>query len=175
MGSLEPGKNRRPGAPEYTGKFLDGFKNKVNVWAVNNRPDTMNPDFEFSDNSMLVRLQGTGSGYGIVRFNTKKLETTVENWGPDDNWKPDRNRGQYLGWPVTIPIEKQYGRQAAGHLPEISIPGSSSEIVAAQVLNENTGEIEYTRPAKGGDKAKLKVFDKAAKYTVILLDSEGEG
>jgi len=171
---LEPGKNRRPGAPSYTGEFLDGFKNKVNVWAVSNRPDTMNPDFEFSENSMLVRLQGTGSGYGIIRFNTKELETTVENWGPDDNWKPDRNRGQYLGWPVTISIEKQYGRQASGHLPKISIPGSSSEIIAAQVLNQSTGEIEYTLPIKGGDKAKLKVFDKAAKYTITLLDSKGE-
>ena len=123
---------------------------------------------------MLVRLQGTGSGYGIVRFNTKKLETIVENWGPDVNWRPNRNRGQYLGWPVIIPVGEQYGRQAAGYLPEISIPGSSNDVVAAQVLNQSTGEIEYTLPVRGGDKAKLKVFDKTAEYTVTLLDSKGE-
>ena len=122
---------------------------------------------------MVERLRGTGSGYGIVRFNKKRLETTVENWAPESNWSPNRNRGQ-SHWPVTIPVTKQYGRKAAGHLPEISIPGSSNDIVAAQVLNQSTGEIEYTRPVKGGSKAKLKVFDKAARYTVTLMDSNGE-
>ena len=171
---LESGKNRQPGFPEYTGEFLDGFKNKVTVWAANNRLDTYDPSYELPSDSMVERLRGTGSGYGIVRFNKKRLETIVENWAPEADWSPNRNRGQSHGWPVTIPVEKQYGRQAAGHLPGISIPGSSKDVVAAQVFNQSTGEIEYTRPVKGGDKAKLKVFDKSASYTVTLIDSNGE-
>lgn len=171
---LEPGKNRQPGAPEYTGEFLDGFKNKVNVRAVNNRPDTINPNFEFGDDTMLTRLQGTGSGYGIVRFNTETFESTVENWGPDTNWTPKKNRGQYLGWPHTIPAGDQYGRKASAHLPVVKVPGKSSDKANAQVLNETTGEIEYTLPASGGDSLKLKVFDKSATYTVRLRDLAGK-
>ncbi|MGK0237982.1 MAG: alkaline phosphatase D [Candidatus Pelagisphaera sp.] len=171
---LEPGKNRQPGFPEYTGEFLDGFKNKVNVWAVNNRPDTINPNFELTDDSMITRLQGTGSGYGIIKFNTDTLETTLENWGPDKNWTPNKNRGQYLGWPHTISAEAQYGREATAHLPSIKVPGKSNQKANAQVLNEKTGKIEYTLPASGGDTLSLKVFDKKATYTVTLRDTAGE-
>ena len=31
-----PGENREPGAPDYTGDFLDGFGNHMTVWAVAN-------------------------------------------------------------------------------------------------------------------------------------------
>ena len=171
---IEPGKNRQPGFPEYTGEFLDGFQNKVNVWAVNNRPDTINPNFKLSDDSMITRLQGTGSGYGIIKFNTETLETTLENWGPDKNWTPNKNRGQYLGWPHTLTPQDQYGREAAAHLPNIKIPGQSSQKANAQVLNETTREIEYTLPVSGGDSLSLKVFDKKATYTVTLRNTAGE-
>ncbi len=171
---IEPGKNRQPGFPEYTGEFLDGFQNKVNVWAVNNRPDTINPNFKLSDDSMITRLQGTGSGYGIIKFNTETLETTLENWGPDKNWTPNKNRGQYLGWPHTLTPQDQYGREAAAHLPNIKVPGQSSQKANAQVLNETTGEIEYTLPVSGGDSLSLKVFDKKATYTVTLRNTAGE-
>ncbi len=168
---LEPGKNRQPGAPEYTGEFLDGFKNKVNVWAVNNRPDTINPNFEPTDSSMFVRLQGSGSGYGIVRFNTKTFESTVENWGPDTNWTPRKNRGQYLGWPHTIPLEAQYGREAAGHLPKIEIPRGATNV---QLVNESTKEIEYTLPVSEGSSVTLKVFDTDVTYTTLIRDLENK-
>lgn len=171
---LEPGKNRQPGFPEYTGEFLDGFQNKVNVWAVNNRPDTIDPNHEPSDNSMVERLAGTGSGYGIIRFNKDTLETTVENWGADLDWTPTKNRGQYFGWPKTLTPQDQYGREAVAHLPSIKVPGKSSQKANAQVLNETTGEIEYTLPVSGGDSLSLKVFDKKATYTVTLRNTSGK-
>ncbi len=168
---LVPGKNRQPGFPEYTGEFLDGFRNKVTVWAVNNRPDTINPDFERSSNSMLERLQDSGSGYGIIRFNTKTFETTVENWGPDQNWTPRKNRGQYVGWPKTIPAKSQYGREADAHLETFKVP---AKVTNAQVVNRSTGEIEYTYPVKAGQSVSLKVFDKSARYDVLLRDIENK-
>jgi len=168
---LEPGKNRQPGFPEYTGEFLDGFKNKVNVWAVNNRPDTYNPEFETSYNSMVERLRGTGSGYGIVRFKKDTLETVVENWGPELNWTPEKNRGQYFGWPVTISVESQYGRSPAGYLAAGTVPPSSTHV---QVIKESTGEIEYTLPVKESAIAELKVFDDTAAYSVSFRDSSGK-
>lgn len=167
---LEPGKNRQPGFPEYTGEFLDGFKNKVNVWAVNNRPDTYDPDYQPSANTMVERLRGTGSGYGIVRFKKDSLETVVENWGPEENWTSRNNRGQYFGWPVTIAAESQYGRKPAGHLSRITIPSSTTNL---QVINEATGKIEYTLPAKAGQTITPKVFDKSATYTIVLRDIAG--
>ena len=168
---LEPGMNRQPGFPEYTGEFLDGFRNKVNVWAVNNRPDTYNPEFQPSDNTMIERLRGTGSGYGIIRFKKDTLETVVENWGPDEKWAPQNNRGQYFGWPITIGVEKQYGRKAAGHLAEFKAPDVATNI---QVINESTGEIEYTLPVKDGEALSPKVFDRSATYTILIRDIQSK-
>ena len=67
---LEPGKNRQPGMPEYTGEFLDGFGNKVTVWAVANPSPEENHD----------KLTTRAAGFGVVRFNKPQRTITIECW-----------------------------------------------------------------------------------------------
>ncbi|HAT60588.1 MAG TPA: hypothetical protein DCS60_07440, partial [Opitutae bacterium] len=83
------------------------------------------------------------------------------------NWAPQNNRGQYFGWPVTIGVEKQYGRKAAGYLAELRAPNMATNI---QLINESTGEIEYTLPVKYGEILSPKVFDMSATYTISIRD-----
>ena len=65
----EAGKNRRPGSPNFTGEFLDGFHNKINVWAAANRIDKQYPEkIKGQPSTMLEKLNNSASGYGIVKF-----------------------------------------------------------------------------------------------------------
>jgi hypothetical protein len=68
---LEPGRNRTPGAPTYTGEFQDGLGNKVTCLAV------ANPSQERNGGS---KLTTRAAGFGIVRFNKKTREITFECW-----------------------------------------------------------------------------------------------
>ena len=67
---LDPGKNRQPGLPEYTGEFLDGFGNMINVWAVANPEPQENSD----------KLTTRAAGFGIVRFDKQARTITMECW-----------------------------------------------------------------------------------------------
>ena len=75
------GKNRRPNSPEYTGEFLDGFHNKINVWAAANRIDKQYPErIKDGPQTMLDKLNNTASGYGIVKFHKEQQKITFESW-----------------------------------------------------------------------------------------------
>jgi hypothetical protein len=43
-----------------------------------------------------------------------------------------------------------------------------------QVINESTGEIEYTLPVKDGEALSPKVFDKSATYTILIRDIQSK-
>lgn len=86
------GMNRAPGAPAYTGDFIDGFGNKMTIWAAANPYQThIQPE----------ALYNRTPGYGIVRFNKKDDTITFECW---PRWvKPwEKGAKQYIGWPKTI-------------------------------------------------------------------------
>ena len=68
-------------------------------------------------------------------------------------------------------MEKQYGRKAAGHLAEFKAPDVATNI---QVINESTGEIEYTLPVKDGEALSPKVFDSSATYTILIRDIQSK-
>ena len=55
----EPGANRAPGAPRYTGEFLDGFGNRMTVHAVSN---------PVASGVEPRALFDRAPGYGIVTF-----------------------------------------------------------------------------------------------------------
>jgi hypothetical protein len=163
---LKPGKNRQPDYPEYTGEFLDGFRNKVTVWAANNRVDTANPDFKLESTSMIDKLNSTGSGYGIIRFDKENLETTIESWPVYESiTDADDDLEQHPGWPKTLTLDDQYARPAVAFLPAIEI--EEGETPAIQVIHEGSGEVLYTRRAKAPG-FRPKVFDTEETYTVIV-------
>lgn len=70
----------------WTGRYLDGFKNKITMHAYAN-PDTAS----------------NGAGFGFIRFNIEKNEVTFECWPRgEDVSKSDAK--QFTGWPVTVKL-----------------------------------------------------------------------
>jgi hypothetical protein len=149
---LDPGKNREPGAPEHTGEFLDGFANKVTCLAV------ANPSPERNGGK---KLTTRAAGFGVVKFNKKTREITIECWPRNVDITNPGTR-QYHGWPRTISQPDNYGRKAAAYLPTIEVSGMTNPVM--QVIDESNDEIVYTLRINGTS-FRPKVFEKG-KYTV---------
>ena len=152
---LEAGKNRKPGMPEYTGEFEDGFNNKLTMWAV------ANPAPKENHNKLTTRA----AGYGVITFNKEKRTIKMECW-PRKVDVTDPASEQYQGWPMTIQQKDNYGREALAYLPELEL---DKEDQVVQVVNESNQEIIYTLRING-KKFRPKVFEKGS-YTIKI----GEG
>ncbi len=139
------GRNRRPGAPRYTGDFRDGFGNRMTVLAVANPHQTGRQPSNLHDRA---------PGYGIVRLDRSSRSITIECW---PRWSDPGNPGapQYPGWPVTLQQQDNYGRKAAAYLPRLQIEGMADPVV--QVIDESNDEIVYTLRIQGTD-YRAKVF-----------------
>ena len=76
-----------PGSPlPWTGDYLDGFNNHISVQAY------ANPD-----------QAASGAGFGVIRFDQKKGEVTLECWPRNaDLNQPDAE--QFPGWPVVVKL-----------------------------------------------------------------------
>jgi len=170
---LEPGKNRKEGMPEYLGEFLDGLGNKITMLAVANPSPEENKD----------KLTTRAAGFGVVRFNKKTRQITVECWPRNVDIAADPGRvglalplvarasgtsaganRQYPGWPQTIRQEDNYARKAKAYLPTIEVSGMTNFVV--QVIDESNNEIVYTLRINGSS-YRPKVF-KEGKYTVVI-------
>jgi hypothetical protein len=143
--------------PEYLGEFLDGFGNKVTMLAVANPGEMENHD----------KLTTRSAGFGVVKFNKKRREITVECWPRNVDIK-DTTVKQYPGWPRTIKQQDNYGRKAVAYLPTIKVSGMKDPVV--QVIDEANGEIVYTIRIKGNS-FRPKVF-KAGAYTVKVGEQD---
>ncbi|MCL4195790.1 MAG: hypothetical protein KJZ87_28900, partial [Thermoguttaceae bacterium] len=154
---LEPGKNRQPGMPEYTGQHTDGFGNKLTVWAVANPSPEENHD----------KLTTRAAGFGVVRFNKPDRTITMECW-PRNVDVADPQARQYPGWPKTIHQLDNYGRKAAAYLPTLKIDGMDNAVV--QVIDEAQGEIVYTLRIQGRE-FRPKVFHDGT-YTIRVGDQD---
>ena len=153
---LEPGNNRVSGMPDYTGEFLDGFGNKVTVWAVANPSPEENHD----------KLTTRAAGFGVVRFNKATREITFECWPRNvDVTAPDAR--QYAGWPKTVTQDDNYARPAVAWLPTVKVVGATDPVV--QIVDEASGEVLYTIRGHGNE-FRPKVFADGT-YTVKV----GEG
>jgi hypothetical protein len=133
-----------------TGRFFDGFGNKITLHAYANPTD---------DNYK-------AAGYGLVRFKKSTREITMECWPRH----VDVTRGdarQFTGWPITISQLDNYGRQPIAWLPTLRITGQQDPVV--QVIDEDNGEVVYTLRINGNE-FRPKVFKKGT-YTVKI----GEG
>lgn len=132
---LEPGENREPGAPEYTGDQLDGFANKVTNFAA------ANPEKMPAGNLLNTRA----AGYGIVRLNTKTRQITMECW-PRNVDITDPSATQYSGWPRTISQFDNYNPPSWGKLGELTF---DIENPVVQLVDVATNEILYTVRVSG--------------------------
>lgn len=154
---LKPGENRLPGMPEYTGRHLDGFANKVTCFAA------ANPTKERNGGD---KLTTRAAGFGVVRFTKPTREITFECWPRHvDTMNPATQ--QYPGWPKTIKQTDNYSRKAAAYLPTLNIEGQTNPVV--QIIDESNNEVVYTLRILGTSFSP-KVFAKGT-YTIRL----GEG
>ena len=80
-----PGENANEILP-WTGRYLDGFNNKITMHAYAN-PDT----------------QSNGAGFGFIRFNIEKNEVTFECWPRGEDVKAPQAK-QFTGWPFTVKL-----------------------------------------------------------------------
>jgi hypothetical protein len=148
---LEPPLDHDPANPlPFTGRYLDGFGNKLTMYAYAN-PTPQNHN---------------AAGYGLVRFRKSTREIAVECWPRHvDVRKSDAK--QHPGWPITIGQEDNYGRSALAWLPTLEIKGEPNPVV--QVIDEYLGEVVYTLRVNGTS-YRPKVF-KEGSYTIRV----GEG
>ena len=153
-----PGKNHVEGMPDYTGEYLESFKNKVTVWAVNN-PDQRTGKEPASIHDKMP-------GYGIVHFNKKSRDITMECWPRYAD--PSDDAQQYAGWPRTISMFDNDGRKAKAWLPTLEIEGLDHPVV--QVTHDESGEILYTVRILG-TRYRPKVFAPGT-YTVKVGDPD---
>ena len=137
--------------PEYTGMYRDGFGNRLSVWAATNPGDVSHtPEW----------LHNKKPGFGLLRLDKQNLRIKAECWprwadptGPDGH--------QFKGWPKSIDMADNYGRDAVAYLPTIEVLGMEDPVV--QVVDES-GEIVYTRRIRGTS-FEPKVFAEGT-YTV---------
>ena len=154
----EAGKNRRPNSPDYTGEFLDGFHNKINVWAAANRMDKQYPwRIKDGPETMLDKLNNTASGYGIVKFHKEQQEITLESWPIYEDMSSEISRYKtHKGWPITVSVDQQYSRKPIGYLPTIKMKKKNFIV---RVINELSGDLVYARRVTGNS-FRPKVFEK---------------
>lgn len=92
----EPGRNRRPGAPRYTGGYEDGFGNKMTINAIANPHDIEREP---------ARLFDRAVGYAVTTYDIKTGKATLANWpywaAPD---LPAPDNTPYPGWPIEIQL-----------------------------------------------------------------------
>ena len=151
------GGNHKPGEPKYTGNFVDGFGNKMTVLAISN---------PFKSGKEPARLYDRATGYGIIVFDKPQRTITFANWPRFAD--PTKGEKPYAGWPITVSQEENYGRKAVAYLPQLKIKGMINPVV--QVINEKSGEIEYTIRIKG-ESWQPKVFEKGS-YTIKVGDPD---
>lgn len=122
------GEGRADGAPRYTGRFRDGFGNRMTVLAVSN-PHAYGHEPQ--------ALHDRAPGYGIVAFHADgRIEVNCwPRWA--DPSKPGAQ--QYPGWPVTVDVRDQGGTQKV-QLPELRVRGNP----VAQVTTRS-GDHVWTR------------------------------
>jgi hypothetical protein len=133
---LEPGRNRREGMPEHLGEFVDGLGNKVTMLAVANPTPEENHD----------KLTTRAAGFGVVTFNKKTRQITVECW-PRNVDIGSSEAKQYPGWPQTIGQQDNYARKPVAYLPTIEVAGMTNPVV--QVIDESDREILHTLRISG--------------------------
>ena len=75
---------------------------------------------------------------------------------------------QYLGWPLTVSQEDNYGRKAKAYLPTLKIAGDANPVV--QIIDESDSSIVYTLRINGNS-FRPKVF-KAGKYTIKISNDQ---
>ncbi|MEI7776737.1 MAG: twin-arginine translocation pathway signal, partial [Verrucomicrobiota bacterium] len=102
-----PHENRPKHGHPNTGEFLDGFGNKIYVYAVGN------PEVGRALNRY-DKAHEKGSGFGFITFDTQAKTYKVECFRFKVNATDDAPSNQFPGWPVTIHQTENRGENRIG-------------------------------------------------------------
>lgn len=143
------GRNPVAGGPlPWTGDFLDGLGNKMSLLAYANPTD-------------IGDERRRGDGYGLVRFDKRSRQITFECW-PRFSRAADGDKAQFPGWPITVDMAANDGREPVAWLPELRFEGGVNPVV--QVVDQQSGDMLYTIRV-AGDRFQPPVYA-SGKYTV---------
>jgi len=138
------GGNRKPGWPKNYGDYEDGFGNKLTVYAVANpHKSVVEP----------IRNNELSAGFSVITFNRKTRDIELSNW---PYYADPVNDKPFPFWPVRINQLDNYGRTAAGWLPEIRVEGLTNPVI--KIFREWTGELIYSIRINGQN-FQPKVFE----------------
>jgi hypothetical protein len=129
-----PGPGPVKGSPlPWTGDYRDGLGNKITMLA-------------YANPANIQSERARGDGYGLVRFDKRARRITFECW-PRFADAAAGDGAQFLGWPITIDMADNDGRQPRAWLPELRFTGAANPVV--QIVAEASGEVLYTIRALG--------------------------
>jgi hypothetical protein len=129
-----PGPNAVPNSPlPWTGRYEDGLGNPITMLAYANPEDP-------ADESKRA------DGFGIARFEKSTGQVTFECW-PRFSDVTQGDAEQFPGWPLTVSMTENDGRNPIGKLPEVQCEGVDSAVF--QVIDEGSGEVLYTLRTSG--------------------------
>ncbi|MCK0157157.1 alkaline phosphatase D family protein [Cellulophaga sp. F20128] len=149
-------KNHSYDKPAYTGDHIDGFGNKLTVYAVGN-------PFHTGLEPAIVHNRATG--YGIVTFNKKERTIETACWARYAD--PTKGASSQLpGWPVTIKQEDNYGRKAVAWLPTIEDVDGVKPLLS--VFDENETLVYCIKMTSNVFKPKVFAM---GKYIIVLENS----
>ena len=98
-----PHQNRPRHGLAHTGEFLDGFGNKVYVYA------TGNPEIA-TKSARYERAHQKGSGFGFVTIDTDKRTYTLDAFRFNVDSTDGNPDNQFSGWPITLEQEENRGQ-----------------------------------------------------------------
>jgi hypothetical protein len=149
----DTGRNHQPGMPPYTGRYRDGFGNRITVKAVAN---------PYKSGKEPKTLHNRAPGYGIIHFNKKKQTTTLECW---PRYASPESQKQYPGWPVSFEMEENYRSQWKYNLPVILTQGLKNKPVY-KIWKEPGMKFIYARRAR--DTVFQPGVSEEASYTIAV-------
>ena len=80
-------------------------------------------------------------GFGVARFDKSSRTITFECW-PRFASVDDGEAAQFPGWPITVNMADNDGRQPIGRLQTIKVTGIERPVV--QVITAETGQVQYS-------------------------------
>jgi hypothetical protein len=151
----------RRGDRANTGRYADGFGNRVDVWAV------ANPPAKRTSKTRLETGRQKSAGFGIVRVNKSEGTFTLEAWpvGADVTVRSDPD--MYPGWPVTVSVSDCAGA-ANPTLPMVALRRWNRDgWPVIQVCDAGGQTVSMARMTSA--RFRPRVFDADASYTVKVL------
>ena len=100
----EPGQDRDPSAPAWTGRYRDGLGNRITVLGATN-PEKNSNTAEGQEGLNAEEIaHRKGSGHGIVILDRKAMTARFEIWRHAFDASQPRAEDQFSGFPIVVPL-----------------------------------------------------------------------